>query len=239
MDGDIEVDGQRVTVALGLHRVDALCALAGRDAAPLFLHDADRAATPLAPSDVLLVRGRERLVKGSVAADDALPVATPTLNGQPIEIQSGKATGEAIKEHDTELPHGRLFVELVGDVDVEVPNDITIVVRATDVYFVVPPSPEGGDQIDLEACGKHNRRPPRGHKYRVRIDGTKHTLDSGTRTGAEILALVNKNAHDWSLNQKLNGGRRERIEPGDVVDLCSPGVERFETVRRQAQQGHG
>ena len=239
MDGDIEVDGQRVTVALGLQRVDALCALAGKDAAPLFLHDAGQAETPLAPSDVLLVRGRERLVRGAVAAGDVTRSATPTLNGQPIEIQSGKATGTAIKEHDTELPDGRLFVEFVGDVDVEVPDDVTIVVRETDVYFVVPPSPDGDDAIDLEACGKHNRRPPRGHKYRLRIDGTKHTLETATTTGAEILALVSKNAHDWSLNRKLNGGRRERVEPGDAVDLCSPGVERFETVRRQAQQGHG
>ena len=239
MEGDIEVDGQRVTVSLGLHRVDALCALAGKDAAPLFLDNAGQAATPLSPSDVLLVRGRERLVKGAVAADDAPRLAIPTLNGQPIEIQSGKATAPAIKEHDADLPGGRLFVEFVGDVDVEIPDDITIVVREADVYFVVPPSPDGGDAIDLEACGKHNRRPPRGHKYRVRIDGAKHTLEAATATGAEILALVDKNAHDWSLNRKLHGGRRERIEPEEVVDLCAPGVERFETVRRQAQQGHG
>lgn len=238
MEGDIEVDGQRVTVSLGLHRVDALCALAGKDAALLFLHYAGQAATPLSPSDVLLVRGRERLVKGAVAAD-ALRLATPTLNGQPIEIQSGKATAPAIKEHDADLPGGRLFVEFVGDVDVEIPDDVTIVVREEDVYFVVPPSPDGDDAIDLEACGKHNRRPPRGHKYRVRIDGAKHTLEAATATGTEILALVAKNAHDWSLNRKLHGGRRERIEPEEVVDLCAPGVERFETVRRQAQQGHG
>ena len=239
MEGDIEVDGQRVTVSLGLHRVGALCALAGKDAALLFLHHAGQAATPLSPSDVLLVRGRERLVKGAVAADDAPRLATPTLNGQPIEIQSGKATAPAIKEHDADLPGGRLFLEFVGDVDVEIPDDVTIVVREEDVYFVVPPSSDGGDAIDLEACGKHNRRPPRGHKYRVRIDGAKHTLEAATATGAEILALVDKNAHDWSLNRKLHGGRRERIEPEEIVDFCAPGVERFETVRRQAQQGHG
>ena len=127
----------------------------------------------------------------------------------------------------------------MDDVDVEIPDDITIVVGAAHAYFVVPPSPDGGPAIDLEECGKHNRRPPRGQEYRVRIDGAKHTFATATTTGAEILAVVDKTDHDWSLNQKLHGGRRVRIEPGQAVELCRPGVERFETVRRQAQQGHG
>ena len=242
VEGEIEVNGRRVAVPLGLRRVDELRALAGEDDHPLFLDRPGQAATPLSPSDHILLRGGEQLVKGGVAAGDNPRLSNPvhpTLNGQAIEIQCAKATGLTLKENDTEFPHGRLFVESVDDVDVEIPDDVTVVVQETDVYFVVPPSPEGGDEIDLEECGKHGRRPPRGHKYRVRVDGSKHRLESATLTGAELLALVGKNSQDWSLNRKLHGGRRTRIEPDDVVDLCKPGVERFETVRRQAQQGDG
>ena len=242
MEGDIEVEGRRVAVQLGLRRVDELRTLAGEDGRPLFLDRTNQAATPLSSSDHILLRGGERLVKGGVAASDNPRLSNtihPTLNGQTLEVQNAKATGLALKKNDTEFPHGRLFVESVDEVDVEIPDDVTVVVQETDVYFVVPPSPEGVSEIDLEECGKHGRRPPRGHKYRVRVDGTKHTLESATVTGAELLALVGKNSHDWSLNQKLRGGRRARIQPDDVIDLCKPGVERFETVRRQAQQGDG
>ena len=222
--------------------MDELGALAGEGGRPLFLDRGGQSATLLSSSDHILLRGGERLVKGDAAPSDNPRLSNaihPTLNGQPLALQYAKATGLALKENDADLPHGRLFVESVDDVDVEIADDVTVVVREMDVYFVVPPSPEGGDEIDLEECGKHGRRPPRGHKYRVRVDGAKHTLESATVTGAEVLALVGKNSHDWSLNQKLHGGRRQRIQPDDVIDLCQPGVERFETVRHQAQQGDG
>lgn len=241
MEGEIELDGRRVTLPLGLRRVDELQALAGANA-PLFLERAGQEATPLAPFDHILLRGGERLTTTAVSGGDTAPLATPvrvTFNEQAVELAQGKATGLGLKENDAEFPHGRLFVESVGDVDVEVLDDMTVVVREADVYFVVPPSEEGGDDIDLEECGKHGRRPPRGHSYRVRVDGAKYTVGTATTTRADVLALVGKSAQDWSLNQKLRGGRRVRIEPEDVIDLCKPGVERFETVRRQAQQGHG
>ena len=243
MKGNVEVDGQPATVSLGLRRADALCEALGKVA--LFLVRPGQAPTPLSPADHVFLRGGEQLAGESpppeeaTASDNPRRSLRPTLNGQAIEVSHPKATGLSIKANDAELPNGRLFVESVDGVDVEVPDDLTIVVQEEDVYFVVPPSPEGGTEIDVEECGKHERRPPRGHKYRIRIDGTKHTVETAAITGAEILALVDKNDHDWALNQKLHGGRRVRVQPEQEVDLCTPGVERFETVRRQAQQGHG
>ena len=239
MEGEIELDGRRVTLPLGLRRVDELQAFAGANA-PLFLERPSQEATPLAPFDHILLRGGERLTTTAVSGGDTaplVPLVRVTLNEQAIELAQGKTTGRGLKENDAEFPHGRLFVESVGDVDVEVLDDMTVVVREADVYFVVPPSEEGGDDIDLEECGKHGRRPPRGHSYRVRVDGAKYTVDTATTTRADVLALVGKSAQDWSLNQKLRGGRRVRIEQGDVIDLCKPGMERFETVSRQVQQG--
>ena len=244
MKGNVEVDGQPATVSLGLHRADALCEALGKVA--LFLVRPGQLPTPLSAADHVLLRGGEQLADESPSPETTAtdnprlsPTLRPTLNGQSIEVSHPKATGLSIKANDAELPNGRLFVESVDGVDVEIPDDLTIVVQEEDIYFVVPPSPEGGTEIDVEECGKHERRPPRGHKYRIRIDGTKHTVETAAVTGAEILALVEKNDHDWSLNQKLHGGRRVRVKPEQEVDLCTPGVERFETVRRQAQQGHG
>lgn len=244
MKGNVEIDGQPATVSLGLQRADALCEALGKRA--LFLARAGQVPVPLSPLDHVLLRGGEQLAsEGTLAGEEASdaspsPTIRPTLNGQPIEIQRAKSTGADIKANDAEFPNGRMFIESVGDIDVEIGDDITIVVQEADVYFVVPPGgQERGAEIDVEECGKYDRRPPRGHKYRIRVDGTKHTVATAAITGAEILALVDKNDHDWSLNQKLHGGRRVRVLPEQKVDLCTPGVERFETVRRQAQQGDG
>ena len=241
MEGEVEVGGRRLRVPLGLRRVDELCDLAGSSGQPLFLERADEPATPLDPSDHILLRGGEQLIEGGVVHEDVYPLSQPirpTFNGQALELDCAKANGRTLKANDAEFPNGRLFVESVDEVDVEIADDVTVVVREEDVYFVVPPSADGDDSIDLEECGKHNRQPPRGgHRYRIRIDGEKFTLDRPTVTGDAVLALVGKNYQDWSLNEKHRGGRRERVKPDTVVDLCKPGVERFETVRRQAQQG--
>ena len=241
MEGEIEVGGRRFEVSLGLHRVDELCALTGESEQPLFLERGDEPATPLDPSDHILLRGGERLVEGGVVGEDGCRLSQPihpTFNGQALELDCAKANGRMLKANDAEFPNGRLFVESADEVDVEIADDVTVVVREEDVYFVVPPLSDGGNVIDLEECGKHDRRPPRGHRYRIRVDGDKFTWETATITGAQVLALVDKNDRDWSLNEKLHGGRRARIEPDTVVDLCKTGVERFETVRRQAQQGH-
>lgn len=241
MEGEIEVGGRRLGVSLGLHRVDELYALAGSIEQPLFLEREDELATPLDPSDNIVIRGGERLIEGSGGGEDGRRLSRPihpTFNGHALELDCAKVSGRTLKGHDAEFPNGRLFVESVDEVDVEIADDVTVIVREDDVYFVVPPSPDGGDDIDLEECGKHDRRPPRGHRYRIRVDGDKFTWETATITGAEVLGLVDKNHLDWSLNEKLHGGRRVRIEPDAVVDLCRRGIERFETVQHQAQQGH-
>ena len=62
-------------------------------------------------------------------------------------------------------------------------------------------------------------------------------MEGAQISGDVILHLVGKSLGDWSLNQKLRGGKRIKVDAG-IVDLSKPGIERFETVRRQAQQGY-
>lgn len=192
-----------------------------------------------------LVHGGENFVTRASSIENNPPLRNeirPEFNGShDLAFSSAKTTGKALKERDDKFPQGRLFADINGGVDVEIPDDMTIVVQDADSYFVIPPATEAGDDssIDIEECGKHERRPPKGHKYSIRIDGDKYTVDSTEITRAAILALAGKNSDEWLLNQKLHGGRRVRIEAEDTVNLARPGIERFETVRRQAQQGNG
>ena len=74
-------------------------------------------------------------------------------------------------------------------------------------------------------------------KYEIKIDNKLVVVERGKLTGREILALVRKDYTEWTLNQKLRGGRRKPIEPDQEVDITRPEIERFETVKKQAQQG--
>lgn len=74
-------------------------------------------------------------------------------------------------------------------------------------------------------------------RNRIRVDGREHVVERGVITGAEVLALVNKHPGEWSLNGKRRDGTRQRIGPEEVVNLSACGIERFETVPMQVQQG--
>lgn len=236
----IKINGQEKHIPSGLVSVANLYEIADCGEEHVFLSREDGIDIPILPREYLLIHGGERFVVGKSSIEDNPPLRNevrPEFNGsRNLALPKAKITGKALKEQDDKFPQGRLFADIEDGVDVEIADDMTIVVQDADSYFVIPPASD--DAIDLEECGKNDRRPPKGHKYRIRIDGDKHTVDSAEITGVGILALVGKRDDEWSLNQKLHGGKRERIEANDQVDLSRPGIERFETVRRQAQQGH-
>lgn len=246
------IDGRGHAVEAGLVSGSRLRVLAGTgDADALFLVRDEGPSTPLSASDVVLLCGGEKFAFADAAVDaagdaDSGPpsVVTPEFNGaEEVRVEGGKVTAEELVGRDDEVSCGRLFATVEDGTDegadIEIPDGATVVVQATDRYFVVP-HPEdalGETAVDIEECTKHERRPPRWHRYRIRVDRDRFVVEKRMISGAEILALVAKRTFDWALNQKLRGGRRIRIEAHEEVDLAEPGVERFETVRKQAQQG--
>ena len=245
MESTIRINGQEKVIRAGLTSVADLYEIADCGEKRIFLDREDGLDIPLLPTEYLLIHGGERFVVGENPIEDNPPLRNeirPEFNGiRDLALSSAKITGKALKERDDKFPQGRLFADITYGVDVEISDDMIIVVQEADSYFVIPPATDAGDDssIDIEDCGKHERRPPKGHTYRIRIDGDKYSVDAAEITGASILALAGKNPDEWALNQKLHGGRRVRIEADDTVDLARPGIERFETVRRQAQQGNG
>lgn len=243
MEANIKIDGQEKRSHSGLVPVTVLYELADCNGKRLFLSREDGIDIPLLPGEYLLIHGGEKFVAGESPIEDNPPLrnaARPKFNGSHnLALVTAKVTGKALKERDDKLPQGRLFADIKDGVDAEIADDMTIIVQDEDSYFVIPPAVDDDDSIDLEECGKHERRPPKGRKYRIRVEGDKYTVDSAEITGAAILSLGGKNSNEWSLNQKLHGGRRIRIEADDTVNLAHPGIERFETVRKQAQQGEG
>ena len=224
MKPTIQIDGREKPIHSGLVSVDELYEIADGSEGQIFLSRGDGTDIPLLPGEHLLIRGGERFLAGKSSTENNPPLRNevrPEFNGsRSLALPKAKTTGRALKERDDKFPQGRLFAGVENGVDVEIADEMTIVLQDADSYFVIPPASD--DTIDLEECARNGRRPPKGHKYRIRIDGDKYLADSPEITGAAILALAGKGDDEWSLNQKLRGGKRERIRADEAVDLSRP-----------------
>ncbi len=243
MKTDIEIDGTKHEVAAGLVSAQVIYGLVGCEGVHLFLNRHDDIDIPLDSASFLIIGGRESFVTGKNSIEDN-PLLRKAiqlkLNGQPGPLlPKAIITGKELKTFDTEHPEGRLFADIGTGPDAEIADDTKVLVQEGNAFFVIPASDGSGvgDPIDIEDCSRYGRPPPKGQRYQIRIDRDKHTVEKEKITGAQILALAEKIPEEWTLNRKLGGGKRERIKADDFVDVSQPGVERFETVRRQAQQG--
>lgn len=94
-------------------------------------------------------------------------------------------------------------------------------------------------EIDIEEYARACRPvPPHAHRYRFRVDReyfitTKHQL-----TGREILTTAGKLPPErFSLRQRHHDGQVKPVSLEDVVDLTTPGIERFTTIPRDQTEG--
>ncbi len=243
MSKEITIGGKTQKIDECLVSVTDLYKMIEPNGKQLYLNRDDGVDIPLDHDEFLLIHGGEQFViadKELLGKNPALRNdIRPTFNGtRNISLKYAKITGQSLKKHDDKFPNGRLFADCPDTIDHEITNDMKIVVQNEDSYFVIPVPEESDDEyIDLEECGKHDRKPPKHTQYRIRIDGEKHDVDSSVITGAGILQLVGKTVEEWALNQKHYGGQRTKIAADAEVDLACPGIERFETVRMYAQQG--
>jgi predicted ribosome quality control (RQC) complex YloA/Tae2 family protein len=95
-----------------------------------------------------------------------------------------------------------------------------------------------GEEVDLEQLAKAGQTPPKAKRYRIRVDDKYYVVHQATITGREILLVAGKNPpQNFILTQKLRGGHVKTIGLDDIVDLAEPGIERFNTLPRQVQEG--
>lgn len=91
--------------------------------------------------------------------------------------------------------------------------------------------------IDLEEHAKSGKKPPRAHRYRIRIDREYREVEAPGLTRRQILHLVGKTPEGYLLSQKFHGGRVEPIKSDQFVDFTAPGVERFQTLALDPTEG--
>ncbi len=92
--------------------------------------------------------------------------------------------------------------------------------------------------IDIEEYAKAGRRPPHARAYVIRVDKDRITVNVPTMTGREILEKAGKvPPENYVLRQVLRGGGLEKVELDQVVDFRRPGIEKFKTMLKTAQDG--
>lgn len=93
------------------------------------------------------------------------------------------------------------------------------------------------DEVDVEAEAKAGNPIRRARRYKLRIDSEFKVSTTRNITGRQILALVNKKPEQYVLTQKIRGGGTVPVTADQVVDLHTPGIERFMTLARDATDG--
>jgi hypothetical protein len=92
--------------------------------------------------------------------------------------------------------------------------------------------------VDIEECAKAGRHPhPHAKSYVIRVDKQKITIHQRWVMGREILEKAGKNPPDKYILRQVFNGNLEKIELDQVVDLGRPGIEKFKTMLRTAQDG--
>lgn len=92
--------------------------------------------------------------------------------------------------------------------------------------------------IDVEKFSKDGNTPPKGKKYRIKIDRQEYVVEKECMTGRELLILAGKNPPDrYQLNMKLRGGKVEPIGLDETVCFTKPGIEKFMTLPLDQTEG--
>lgn len=90
--------------------------------------------------------------------------------------------------------------------------------------FIILPYEQ--EVIDLENCFCEGSTPIITFQYLLKINGDKYKVEKEKLTGAEILALANKNPKSHRLRMFTKKGK-VIIKPDQIIDLTECGVERF------------
>jgi Multiubiquitin len=87
--------------------------------------------------------------------------------------------------------------------------------------------------VDLEAYAHSGKPIPDARRYKIKIDGEYHLVETASISGAEILRLARRTGPlVFIVIQHFRHGVEEVIPPDARVDLRKPGVERFTTQPR-------
>lgn len=91
--------------------------------------------------------------------------------------------------------------------------------------------------VDLEIYVRDQKRVPLARAYRIRIDKLHYTIETPTLTARDLLVLADKAPPEKYVLRQIVHGHPVKLELDDIVDFRTPGVEKFKTMLKTAQDG--
>lgn len=91
--------------------------------------------------------------------------------------------------------------------------------------------------IELEVYFREQRRVPLARAYRIRIDKLYYRVDVPTMLARDLLRLADKTPPEKYVLRQIIHGQPVKLELDDVVDFRTPGIEKFKTMLKTAQDG--
>lgn len=96
------------------------------------------------------------------------------------------------------------------------------------------------DVVDLEEAATQGVPARKAEQYRIRVDRNVYVVSGPRITGRQILAISeHQPPEQWRLDQRFRGGATKKVELDEVVDLTTPGLERFMTLPLDQTEGAG
>ena len=92
--------------------------------------------------------------------------------------------------------------------------------------------------IDIEDYAAQGLHVPKARGYRIRVNRERLEIFEQDPTRETILTKAGLLPVDqWTLRLKLRGGGSELIKPGQRIDLCAHGIEKFKALPRGQTEG--
>lgn len=91
--------------------------------------------------------------------------------------------------------------------------------------------------IDLEVYVREQRRVPLARAYRIRIDKAHHVVEVPILTARALLVLAGKSPPEKYILRQIVRGQPVKLDLDDDVDFRTPGIEKFKTMLKTAQDG--
>lgn len=77
-----------------------------------------------------------------------------------------------------------------------------------------------------------------GDGYKIKINGSNHTVDDPLITGREVLTLGGLTPpENYTLRVKMAGERPCKVALDEEIDLRSPGIEKFKALPTDQTEG--
>lgn len=91
--------------------------------------------------------------------------------------------------------------------------------------------------IDLEVYIREQKRVPLARGYRIRIDKGHYVADRPSLSARALLALAGKAPAEKYVLRQIVHGQPIKLDLDDTIDFRAPGIEKFKTMLKTAQDG--